>query len=68
MNAATRRGISVHKNVEIHELFHQQAKRLGDSDEDAERAALIIVYRFGGMNAEQATKAAYESIRSRATP
>jgi hypothetical protein len=55
-----RRGISDHRLVEIYEVFHQQARRLGDSDHDADRAALLIAYRFGGMTAEQAIEAANE--------
>lgn len=65
---ATQRGISDHRLVEVYELFHQQAKRLGDSDLDADRAALLITYRFGGMNAEQAIEAADKILPRRATP
>jgi len=61
MSTTARRGISDHRAVEIHELFHQQGKRHGDSDADAARAALIVVFRFGGMTAEEATRAAYEA-------
>jgi hypothetical protein len=60
--STTRHGISDHQLVEIYERFHQQAKRLGDSDNDANRAALIITYRFGGMTAEQATAAAHKTF------
>lgn len=60
MNTAAQRGISDHALVEIFEVFHQQAKRLGDSDLDTDRTALIITYRFSGMTAEQACRAADE--------
>jgi 2'-5' RNA ligase len=63
-----RRGISEHKDVEIYEVFHQQARRLGDSNRDADRASLLITFRFGGMTAEQAVKAADEIAAQRNAP